>query len=306
LRAWIDAPISGSTIPLAPYQIVAHSSDPVEIRSLEISIDGTILDEVENPDPSNLLFTASLFWTPPGPGVYLIQARGKNSQGDWSAPAHARVIVEENVQPLPSLEIIPSATPEQVIVSCQAEVSALMNTTCRTGPSTYHEPLAYLLEGEEAAFLGGNQDQSWWAVLPVSQEEPCWVSGQTVQTSCLPDVIETLESPPYITRVFPSYEEFYWGDHSRRSVTIQAQCGGESPVTSVQLIFHVAGRSDWYTTTMTTSTEGIWQAQIQAHAISGYNSISSAQIEYYLEANNETGLKTRSPLFNNLVLKEVP
>lgn len=306
LRTWIDAPLSGSTIPLAPYQIVAHSSDPVEIQVVEISVDGMLLDVFENPEPANLLFTASFSWTPPAPGVYLIQARGKNSQGEWSPPAQVRVIVEEALEALPSLEIIPSATPGPLVINCEAQVTAAMNTTCRSGPSTYHEPLAYLLEEENALFLGGNLDLSWWAVLPESQEDHCWVSGQTVETSCLPEEIEILESPPYLTRIFPSHAEFYWGDHSRRSVTIQAQCGGESPVTAVQLIYHVAGKSEWYTTSMTTSTAGIWQAQIQAHDISGYNTISSAPIEYYLEAANQAGLNTKSPLFNNLVLKEAP
>jgi hypothetical protein len=122
----------------------------------------------------------------------------------------------------------------------------------------------------------------------------------------LDDAIERLDSPPFITRVFPSHDEFYWSDNPLRSVTIQAQCGGEKPVTGVKLIFHVAGKSNWYTLNMVSNSAGIWQADIQAHSVSGYNTIQSAIIEYYLEATNEIGLMTQSPLFNNLRLKDSP
>ena len=93
------------------------------------------------------------------------------------------------------------------LISCEPEITASMNTTCRQGPTTFNEPVTYILEGESAPILGGNQDLSWWAVIPESQPEPCWVSVQTVEANCLPENLETLESPPYITRVFPSHDE---------------------------------------------------------------------------------------------------
>ncbi len=306
LIAWIDAPLDGSTIPMAPYQIVAHASDPGQITLLEISVDGEILGVTENPDPGDLLLSTKAAWNPPSPGVYTIQARGQNSSGAWSSYAQARVTVEEEFQTLPDLELLPTETPTIELVSCEPEITAIMNTTCRQGPTTYNEPVIYLLEGETAPFLGGNQDLSWWAVLPESQPDPCWVSGSTVETSCLPEEPEILESPPYITRVFPSHAEFYWGDNPLRSVTIQAQCGGEIPLTNVRLIYHLAGKAEWYNTAMTPSDGGIWQAQINAHTFDGYKTITSAVVEFYLEATNESGLITKSPLFTNLLLKEVP
>jgi hypothetical protein len=306
LTAWIDAPLDHSTILLAPYQIVAHGSDPGQINLLEISIDGEILGVIENPDPDDLLLEAKVDWNPPAPGEYTIQARGQSSTGDWSNYARARVTVREEFQPLTDLELQPTETPALELISCEPEITATMNTTCRQGPTTYNEPITYLLEGESAPILGGNQDLSWWVVLPESQSDPCWVSGSTVEFTCLPDDPEILESPPYITRVFPSHEEFYWGDNPRRSVSIQAQCGGEIPLTGVRLIYHLAGKADWYNTTMA-STEGeIWQAQIDAHTFDGYKTIESAVVEYYLEAINESGLTTKSPLFTNLLLKKVP
>jgi hypothetical protein len=272
---------------------------------LEISVDGEVLDSIKNPNLDDLLLTGQLTWTPPSPGVYTIQARGQNGSGSWSSLARAKVTVQEDFQPLPDLELLPTETPT-IELSCEPEITALMNTTCRQGPNTYHEPITYILEGESAPILGGNQDLSWWAVLPESQSDPCWVSGGTVEVSCLPDEPEILDTPPYITRVFPSHDEFYWGDNPLRSVTIQAQCGGETPITAVRLFYHLAGKSDWYNTAMISAEGGIWQAQIQAHTFDGYNTIDSAVVEYYLQATNQAGLTSKSALFTDLILKEVP
>jgi hypothetical protein len=202
--------------------------------------------------------------------------------------------------------LLPTATPEIELTLCEPKITASTNTTCRQGPTTFNEPLTYFEESDTAPILGGNQDFSWWAVLPESKTAHCWVSDQTVNTNCLPEEPEILDTPPYITRVFPSLEEFYWGDHHLRSVTIQAQSGGEIPVTGVRLIYHLAGKSDWYNTALVNIEGEIWQAQIQAHTFKNYRDVSASVIEYYLEAENEVGLITRSPIYNNLKLKEVP
>ncbi|MEJ2412442.1 MAG: Ig-like domain-containing protein [Anaerolineales bacterium] len=306
LSAWIDAPLDGSTIPLAAYQIVAHSSDPSQITKIEISVDGEILDLIENPNPADLLLPAQVDWTPPSPGTYTIQARGQNGGGTWSSYAQSRVTVEEENQPLPTLELLPTATPELELSICEPEITAVTRATCRQGPTLFNEPLAYFSEGETAPIQGGNQDLSWWLVLPESQTEPCWISDQTVETRCLPEHPEIFNAPPFITRVFPTPEEFYWGDYSPRIATIQAQSGGEIPVTSLRLIYHLAGKADWHSTGMTRTEGEIWQAEIDAHIFKNYRDVSSALVEYYLEAENEAGLVTKTPIYNNLKLKKGP
>jgi len=306
LTAWVDAPLDESTLPLAPYEIVAHASDPDQIQRLEISVDGEVQGQIENPEPARLLMTAEFSWTPLEPGVYTIEARGQNGSGEWSSPARVRVTVEEEIASQPTLELLPTAAVTLELADCEPEITALMDTTCRQGPTTYNEPAAYLLAGESAPLSGGNQDLSWWAVQPESLSELCWVSGSTVETSCPPQEPEILEAPPYITRVFPTYDEFYWGDHPRRSVTIQAQSGGEIPVSGVRLYYHLAGKSDWYNTAMIPGEGNLWQAQIQAHTFKNYREVRSAVVEYYLEATNEAGLVMKSPNFSNLKLKPDP
>lgn len=92
LKAWIDAPLDRMTLPLAPYEIVCHGTDPGGIARMELTInDTTETDEaveVEGP-----LTTMRHKWTPPGPGTYVIKARAQNQSGQWSAADTVTVLV---------------------------------------------------------------------------------------------------------------------------------------------------------------------------------------------------------------------
>jgi hypothetical protein len=39
-QTWIDAPLHGSTLPIAPYTIVFHAASPSGIDTFEVQIDG--------------------------------------------------------------------------------------------------------------------------------------------------------------------------------------------------------------------------------------------------------------------------
>ncbi len=306
LMSWIDAPLDGSTIPLAPYQIVAHGSDSDPITALEITINGDLFHVIDNPNPEGLLFTAYQDWTPPAAGDYQIQTRSMDSSNNWSSAAIVRVTVEEGYTPPEILELLPTVTPDLELSTCEPALTAAMNTTCRTGPSTFHEATAYLIEGDQAPIVARNLDSTWWAVQLETEAQPCWISDQTSDAVCVTDEIEYLESPPSITRIFPSNQEFYWGDNPLKTITIKAQVAGETPVAKVRFIYHLEGKSQWYNLTMFTTAAEIWQVDFNARSIDGYENVNSAVIEYYLEATNEAGLITNSPLLNNIKLKKVP
>jgi len=139
LISWIDAPLNESTLPLAPYEIVAHGSSSNSVQALEITVNGDILSVVKNPDPAELLFSVRLNWTPLSPGEYRILARSQDTSGQWSTPAEVRVTIVEDFQPPVALDIIPTETPSLVLVNCEPEITATKNTTCRTGPTTYND-----------------------------------------------------------------------------------------------------------------------------------------------------------------------
>ena len=306
LISWIDAPLNDSTLPLAPYEIVLHGSGPDTVEALEITINGEIFGVVNNPDPGELLFTVKLDWSPLSAGEYLIQARSQNTGGQWSDPANARVVIKEDYQPPIALEFIPSETPALDLTICDPEITAAINTTCRKGPTPYNDPVVYLLESDKTPVLGQNQDSTWWAVQSATAEEICWVSGTTVTATCIPDDLEIVESPPYITRIFPSNQEIYWADNPQKITTIQAQCGGEIPVTTVRFIYHLAGKAQWYNSYMVLTSEDVWQVDLNARNIDGYKDIQSSIIENYIEATNQNGLITKSAILNNIKLKNGP
>ncbi len=111
-QAWIDAPLDGMTIPLAPYEVVAHASSPNGVASFEFSVNGV----VETPtivNPGQVGQTLAYFmyeWTPPAPGTYLLSVRAFDSNGEPGPSAEARAIVEGDV-PVEEREDEPTQTP---------------------------------------------------------------------------------------------------------------------------------------------------------------------------------------------------
>lgn len=305
LQAWIDAPLNESTLPLAPYEIVAHASDPTEISTLELSIEGEIINTLSNTNPNHLLMTFRQSWTPPSPGDYTIQVRAKNSSGEWSDFARVNVRVEDEVQ-APAVDLIPTATPSISLDTCEPSLTASMNTTCRSGPTPYHDPIVYLIEGDQAAIIGRNLNWTWLYILIPESEKICWVSAQTANTECMPEELDYTQSPPYITRITKSSSEFYWGDNPNKTVTLQAQVGGEGDITSVRLIYHVKDKGNWQSITMINMSGEIWEGTLSALEIKGYRDTSSSFLEYYLEATNEFELIAKSGLLSDLKLKKVP
>lgn len=109
-RAWIDAPLHGDTLPLAPYEVVLHANDPGGVQQIEFSVNGAVQATLPNPNPQQLLVELRYNWRPPAPGVYTLSARAANAQGNWSAPAQSVVTVGEGT-PTPTHTPTPSQTP---------------------------------------------------------------------------------------------------------------------------------------------------------------------------------------------------
>ena len=104
--AWLDQPLDGARLPLAPQEVTAHASDADGVASLEFYVDGTIL--VSAPSGGGVLEHATVGWNPGRPGVYTVSAKATDSQGNVGAEATAVVTVGEVVSPSPT---VPSAGP---------------------------------------------------------------------------------------------------------------------------------------------------------------------------------------------------
>ncbi len=298
-QAWVDAPLNESYLPLDPYEIVYHISGQEGIVKGELSINNQVVESSPNPDTSKKLATLKYLWNPTEPGTYLLSVRAQGSDGIWGPEAQSVVYIGEVTESIaPELE--------STATKCIPEAGVIMNATCRLGPTTYHLPVSYLLEGDNLPIVGSNLDQTWWAVQVQDQTKPCWVSGQTVSPVCLLEEIAYLPSPPYINKITISHTEFYWGDNPQKQITIKAQIDGESPISSAFLIYHLQGKNQWYNISLINTSGNLWEGTLNARTINGNQDISSAILEYYLEATDDAGLSTQSQLLDDIKLKKVP
>jgi len=97
---WLDQPLDGSRLPLAPVTILAHASDPDGVASFEFFIDQDSLATA--PAGGGRLGEATVGWTPAEPGTYTIRARAVDSAGNTGSEATSVVTVGELVEPSPT------------------------------------------------------------------------------------------------------------------------------------------------------------------------------------------------------------
>ena len=92
-QAWIDKPLSGSSVPLGPVPVLAHATDAAGVELVELTIDGSAPMTVDVPDPAPLV-SAEFSWEPVDPGIYALWVRGRSTDGSWGPPALALVTVD--------------------------------------------------------------------------------------------------------------------------------------------------------------------------------------------------------------------
>ncbi len=107
--AWIDAPLNGSTLPLAPINIVSHSSDQAGITQVELSVNGAVVRTDQNQAANQHLVLMSQTWTPTAAGNFKLLVRAQNLSGAWSDYAQTTITI--NGAPTPAIITTPSATP---------------------------------------------------------------------------------------------------------------------------------------------------------------------------------------------------
>ncbi|HTX80519.1 MAG TPA: hypothetical protein VMC62_12665 [Longilinea sp.] len=127
-QAWIDAPLDGSTIPPAPYQVVFHGSDPGTVVQGELSVNDKVQASLVNTDTSSHLVVFRVDWNPPSPGKYTLKVRALDGSNTWSNYAVANVTVSENT-PTPSPTSTVTATPTITVTPTISEGLVFNNET---------------------------------------------------------------------------------------------------------------------------------------------------------------------------------
>jgi hypothetical protein len=153
-QSWIDAPLYGSSIPLAPYEIIAHAAFPSGISEFELSITGQGPQTIPAPadQSGQTLVYINHMWTPPAPGTYLIQVRASGPDGAYGPAAEAQVHVGDA-----AVTDTPAAEP--------CIWTAAVNVFVRTGPgSSIYPEITAVEAGTMLPVVGQSEDQQFWAV----------------------------------------------------------------------------------------------------------------------------------------------
>jgi SH3-like domain-containing protein len=177
-QAWIDAPLDGMQLPLAPYEIVAHAEDPSGIAQFEFNVNGNVIATTAGSAGS--LSTVRQMWNPAAPGDYVISVRAMNTSGTWGGEAvvHVNIYDAQFKTPVPLTATAPAlSTPTLTPVSLPIFV-LIKNANCRFGPGQAFNEVDAAFAGDSVSIEGKSEDGTWWLVrLP--NGTLCWVSGLT-------------------------------------------------------------------------------------------------------------------------------
>lgn len=96
-QAWVEFPYEGSTIPMAPVNIVVYAADSGGISYIHIKVNGQSLPTYAaspmTEDGSSRLVRIDYQWIPPAEGEYLVEAAGVNSAGATGGAGSTRFCV---------------------------------------------------------------------------------------------------------------------------------------------------------------------------------------------------------------------
>ncbi len=133
LLSWIDAPLNGMKLPLAPYKIVFHITDGAPVSNGELSINGSVVALLPNPQPGTNFATLSYDWSPGKPGMYTLQTRAQGDAGAWGT--YAQVVVEVG-EPNPTITPTDIYTPTPTLTPTLTHTETQTPTPTRTPTRT--------------------------------------------------------------------------------------------------------------------------------------------------------------------------
>jgi hypothetical protein len=208
-QAWIDAPLDNTTVPLAPLIITAHASAAGGVARIEFTIDDQSIQSVLT--DGNRLEWRAVQWTPPGPGTYVVGARGIGIDGTAGALATSRVTISgkpatpiEIPGPVTATDVTPhvtitphvTVTPITPGAPAAPSVVAKMNANCREGPGTLWPVYGDLPQGQRADLKGRLADNTWLLVSLMGRSSQCWIAASVVEVQGDLDEVQAASAPP--------------------------------------------------------------------------------------------------------------
>jgi hypothetical protein len=145
---WLDRPLDGAALALAPVTIQAHASDADGVASFEFFVNEAPL--VTASADGGRLGQAMVEWNPTEPGTYTIRARGIDSQGNVGSDAISVVTVGRMPEPSPT---VPPG-PEEGEIIFLVEPEAIPAGACAVLYWEVHPSADALLNGEQVPPVG--------------------------------------------------------------------------------------------------------------------------------------------------------
>jgi hypothetical protein len=190
-KAWIDAPLDGSALPLAPYNVVSHATSPYGIASFELSVNGQVYRLDDLPADQQGMNLAFIYqeWLPPAPGLYHLSVRAVDLNGDFGFPDDVNVEVEGMVEgkddvPMPTptdtptpevpqinIGITPTYTSTPTPETCT--FTAKVNLFCRKAPG--FPEIDSFVPGQSAPVTAMSTDGYYLYVLGANFGRECSV-----------------------------------------------------------------------------------------------------------------------------------
>jgi hypothetical protein len=205
-QVWIDAPLPGSQLPLAPVEIVAHAASSAGIASFSISLNSQPLASV-NPDAGSIdpsMMYMRYNWEPSAAGTYLIEVQAMDQSGKPGPTAQVMVeIVESTSTPTETETQIPSPTftPTETYTPSPSPTCGPLtftpniNANCREGPGEGYSALDNpAMKGQAYPLDGRDEDSTWYRIM-LTQYIGCWVAASLGTTSCDAGSLRVLATP---------------------------------------------------------------------------------------------------------------
>lgn len=179
-QSWIDSPLDGSQLPLAPVNMISHSGDSAGIAQVEFSVNGVVISANAAPDTTKTLLTMKQPWTPQAPGSYTLRVRAQNAPGVWGDYAQAVVTVageSASTQPIVTPETttpVPTETPAPPRAASPTATPTETSTQTSTAiPTDTPAPTAtpYILFGADATIVRGECAPLNWSTANVRAVE---------------------------------------------------------------------------------------------------------------------------------------
>ncbi len=324
--AWIDAPLTGTTLGVnQAVQVVSHSSASAGLSQVELSVNGVVIstDPVASYGSTYVLMKQK--WSPAAPGQYDLRVRSLTTGQAWSAYALVHVTVngdESSIKPTfaakvtatPSASLTPRLVPSLVPSLVASDTPTLTATTgmllftptrnanCRSGPATNFATVGVLPAGQPVNIVGKLQDGTWLVVAPANLPQ-CWVSSGLGQASGDLSGVPVLVSPPTPTPALPIFGSPSLSGSSLYNIT---GCGEPTSVTvsisiqnatSATLNYQVGGAS--FNLAMTSGGGSNWSASLHSDpALAPYTGSVSFSVDAF-----SGSLKASSAPFGGLTLQ---